>query len=140
MFAEDWANKKKYVLDTSPTGAEIGSDVAQFPVLLRLHSGNFTFTQAKQDGSDLRFFAADGKTPISYHIENFDATNELANVWVSLPKLTANSKTDSIVMVWGNPKAVSGASSKATYDPTYVLVQHFSEGLKDATGNANHPQ
>jgi len=140
VFADEWANKKKYVVDTSPTGADIGSDVAQLPVLLRLHSGNFTFTEAKPDGSDLRFFAADAKTPLSYHIENFDAVNELANVWISLPKLTANSKTDAVVMVWGNPKALSGASAKATYDPSYVLVQHFTQGFKDATGNANHPQ
>lgn len=138
-FAEEWANKKKYVVDSTPTGVEISSDVALLPVLLRLHSGNFTFAEAKPDGSDLRFFAADGKTPLSHHIENFDTTNELANVWVSLPKLTANLKTDAVVMAWGNPKAVSGASSKATYDPSYVLVQHFTEGFKDVTGNANNP-
>jgi len=139
-YAEEWTHKKKFNFDTTATGTEIGSDVSQLPVLLRLHSGNFTFSEAKGDGSDLRFFASDAKTPLSYHIENFDAANELANIWINIPKLTANAKTDAVIMAWGNPKAVSSASSKATYDPSYVMVQHFSDGFKDATGNANHPQ
>jgi len=138
-LADDWAHKKKFNLDTTSSGVEIGSEVAQLPVLLRLHSGNFTFAEAKQDGSDLRFFGADGKTPLSYHIENFDAANELANIWIGVPRLTPNAKTDAILMAWGNPKAVSVASSKSTYDPGYLMVQHFSEGFKDATGNANNP-
>jgi biopolymer transport protein ExbB len=136
--AEEWAHKKKLVFDTTPNGTELTADVAQLPVLIRLHSGNFTFTEAKPDGTDLRFFAADGKTPLSYHIENFDPTNELANVWVSLPKLTAKANTDALIMAWGNPKAPAAMSSKATYDATQLLVQHFVQDFKDASANGNH--
>ena len=136
--AEEWAHKKKLVFDTTPNGTELTADVAQLPVLIRLHSGNFTFTEAKPDGTDLRFFAADGKTPLTYHIENFDPTNELANVWVSLPKLTANANTDALIMAWGNPKAPAAMSSKATYDATQLLVQHFAQDFKDASANGNH--
>ena len=136
--AEDWAHKKRLSFDTTANGSELKSDVAQLPLLLRLHSGNFTFAEAKPDGTDLRFFAADGKTALSYHIENFDPVNELANVWINVPKLSANSQADAIIVAWGNPKAPSAVSAKATYDATQLLVQHFSQDFKDATSNTNH--
>ena len=137
---DDWAHKKKLSFDTTATGTEIKEEVAQLPLLVRLHSGNFTFSEAKPDGADLRFFGADGKTPLPYHIDNFDAANELANVWVALPKLSASSKADSLVMAWGNPKAESAAAPAKTYDAAQLFVYHFgdAEGVKDATANANH--
>lgn len=137
---DDWAHKKKLSFDTTAGGAEIKDAVTQLPLLLRLHSGNFTFSEAMPDGADLRFFGADGKTPLAYHIENFDAANELANVWVALPKLSANSKADSLVMAWGNPKAASAAAPAKTYDAAQLLVFHFgdADGVKDVTANANH--
>ena len=137
---DTWAHKKKLSFDTTATGTEIKEDVTQLPLLIRLHSGNFTFSEAKADGSDLRFFAADGKTPLVYHIENFDVANELANIWVLVPKLAANSKADSLVMEWGNPNGVSAAAPSKTYDATQIFVFHFgdAEGVKDATINANN--
>ena len=137
---DDWAHKKKLSFDTTATGTEIKEDVAQLPLLVRLHSGNFTFSEAKPDGADLRFFGADGKTPLPYHVDNFDSANELANVWVALPKLSASSKADSLVMAWGNPKAESAAASAKTYDAAQLFVYHFgdADGVKDATVNANH--
>jgi len=137
---DEWAHKKKLSIDTTSSGADLKEGVSQVPVMLRLHSGNFAFTEAAADGSDLRFFAADGKTPLHYHIEKFDAANELAIVWVQVPKLAANSKADSILMQWGNPKATSAADAKGTYDAAQLLALHFSEGKgdQDSTGNANH--
>ena len=133
------AQKKKLAFDTTATGSEIKEAVAQLPLLVRLHSGNFTFAKAKPDGSDLRFFAADGKTPLPFQIENFDATSELANIWVLLPKLSANAKSDSLVVAWGDEKAAA-KDSKPVFDGIQILVYHFeaSEGVKDATANANH--
>ena len=138
--ADDWQHGKKLVFDTSPTGVEIDQDVNVLPVLVRLHSGNFNFSEAKPDGSDLRFFAADNKTPLAYHIEKFDATNELAVVWVKLPKLQAKATADSLMLRWGNKDAKAADNSKAVYDESQVLVLNFSEegGVKDATGNANN--
>jgi biopolymer transport protein ExbB len=138
--ADEWAHKKKLNFDTTTTGAEIKEGVAQLPLLVRLHSGNFTFADVKPDGSDLRFFAADDKTALAYHIEKFDAANELAVLWVQVPKLAGNAKTDALWVHWGNPKAVPTGDAKATYDATQLMVLHFSEadGVKDATGNANN--
>lgn len=141
-LAGDFAHKKKIGFDTTASGAELKDEVVQLPMLVRLHSGNFTFSQAKPDGADLRFFAADGKTPLKYQIENFDAANELANLWVTLPKLSANSKAESVLLAWGNDKAVSEADGKTAYDAAQIFVFHFSDAahVKDATANANDPK
>lgn len=138
--ADDWAHSRPLKFDTSTTGGDIKEAVSQLPVLVRLHSGNFTFVDAKPDGSDLRFFAADGKTPLKFHIEQYDATNELAMVWVQMPKLTPASMDDAILVRWGNDQATPAQDAKGTYDPSQVLVLNFSEadGVKDATAQANH--
>lgn len=137
---DDWAHKKKLQIDTTSTGADLKEGASQVPVLVRLHSGNFAFTEAKPDGTDLRFFAADGKTPLRFHVEKFDAANELGIVWVQVTKLVANSKADSLIMQWGNPKAESAADAKGTYDAAQLFDFHFSDAasVKDATGNANN--
>lgn len=141
-LAGDFAHKKKLGFDTTASGAELKEEVVQLPMLVRLHSGNFTFSQAKPDGADLRFFAADGKTALKYQIENFDVTNELANLWVTVPKLAANSKTESVLLAWGNDKASSEADGKTAYDAAQIFVFHFSDAahVKDATANANDPK
>ena len=89
----DWNYRKEITLDLSPAGANITESISDFPVLLRLHSGNFPyFTDAKPDGSDLRIVAGDDKTPLQFHIERFDATNQMAYIWVRVPQLAAGAK------------------------------------------------
>jgi biopolymer transport protein ExbB len=138
--AGDWSHKQKISLDATAEGADLKQEVAQIPVAVRLHSGNFTFADAKPDGSDLRFLAADGKTPLKFHLEQFDAPNELAVAWVQVPKLPASAKSAGFVMEWGNAEAASAADAKGTYDASQIFVLHLSdkEGARDATGNANH--
>ncbi|MDH4393811.1 MAG: DUF2341 domain-containing protein [Aquabacterium sp.] len=136
--AAEGAASKKLAIDTTATGVPIQEDLAQVPVLVRLHSGNFSFTEAKPDGSDLQFFAADGKTPLAAQIENFDTVSELANVWVMLPKVAANAKTV-LVMTWGKDKPAAAADVRAVYDPVAVFNFHFAQadGVKDSTANGN---
>ncbi len=137
---DSWAHKKKLSFDTTATGVELPGEVTQLPLLIRLHSGNFSFADARPDGADLRFFASDDKTPLKFHVEQFDVTNELAIVWVQMPRLVANAKSDAIWMHWGNPDAAPASDMKGTYDAAQILDLHFSdkEGVRDATGNANH--
>ena len=138
-WADDWSGSKKINLNPTASGAELKEDLAQVPVLIRLHTGNFThFLEMKEDGSDLRFFAADEKTPLPYQIEKFDALNELALIWVQVPKLS--SKPDAIWMKYGNPQAAAAQDAKAVYDANFVAVYHFeTPGTpKDQTANANN--
>ncbi len=137
----DWKQRVKIGLNTTAEGLPIAAGVDSAPVLVRLHTGNFQFVEAKPDGSDLRFVAGDDKTPLKFHIEKFDGLNELALVWVQVPKLLPGSKTDAIWLYYGNPNAPAAGDAKGTYDATQALVYHFSEreaSPQDATANANH--
>ena len=139
-WSDDWSGQKKIKFDTAGSGADLKEEISQVPVLVRLHAGNFAhFLDVKDDASDLRFFAADGKTPLPAQIEKFDALNEIALIWVQVPKL-APGKSDSIWMKYGNPQPGTAPDAKTVYDANTVAVYHFEAAgaPKDATGNANN--
>jgi len=121
----DWAGRKKITLDTAAAG--IQQAVSNVPVLVRLHTGNFPFAEADMDGKDLRFVAGDDKTPLRFHVERFDGANELALIWVQVPKLDAASKDNAIWLYYGNEKAPPAADPKGSYDAAQTLVLHFNE-------------
>jgi biopolymer transport protein ExbB len=138
----DWTLRKKIVLDTTATGAPLTESAGTVPVLLRLFDGNFRFANAQPDGSDLRFFAEDGKTPLAYHIEKFDPLLNEAFVWVKAPDLKPGTQT-TVWMYYGNAsgKAGKGEDAKGTYDEQTVLVYHFAgQPANDSSGNGNHAQ
>ena len=139
---EDFKHGKKLMFDTTQSGNKLDAPVGQLPLLVRLHSGNFTFAEAKPDGSDLRFFAGDGKTALKYSIEKFDATNEIALAWVQVPKINPDVKTESIWVRWGNEGAATTQDSKATFDPSHLLVLNFDtpDAVKDSSANALVPK
>jgi biopolymer transport protein ExbB len=123
----DWSQRRKVALNTTATGADVGEVLVQVPLLVRLHTGNFAFADAKPDGSDLRFVTADDKTPLKHHIEKYDGANELAVVWVQLPKLPANSDKEYVWLYYGNAKAPVADDAKGSYDAMQTAVFHFAE-------------
>jgi biopolymer transport protein ExbB len=137
----DWATQQKISIDT----ASVKEAVNQAPVLVRLHSGNFDFTGANVDGSDIRFIAADDKTELKFSLEKYDAVNELAVAWVVLPQLSSANKDLAISLYTGNESAKPGSDAQALNDTALVARFAFSENalLKDsgpgqltASGNA----
>lgn len=123
---DEWQLRKKITIDASATGANITDPVGSTPVLVRLHTGNFRFASAKDDGSDLRFVAGDDKTPLKYHVEKYDGLLSEALIWVAVPNVQPGAKAE-IWLYYGNKKAVAAADAKATYDPDTLLVYHFNE-------------
>jgi biopolymer transport protein ExbB len=140
---DEWNFRKQISIDTGATGAGLTESVEETPVLVRLHTGNFGyFLDMLKDGSDLRFVAADDKTPLKFHIETFDPINEMALVWVKIPRLVAGTNTDKIWMYYGNSAAKGGHDAAGTYDVNQVLVYHFdalSAGPVDRTAYGNNP-
>jgi biopolymer transport protein ExbB len=136
---EDWQFRKEITLDTSATGADVAGAVTEVPVLVRLSLGNFEFFgDAQPDGSDVRFVAGDDKTPLKFHIEKWDASSQIALVWVRVPQITAGANTDRIFMYYGNPEAPAASDPNATYDAQQALVLHFGESdgqPTDSTAN-----
>ncbi|HEY4375315.1 MAG TPA: DUF2341 domain-containing protein [Burkholderiales bacterium] len=124
---KDWTSRKQVTLNTSDSGVATKQALAQVVIPLRLHSGDFEFTDAKPDGADLRFIAADDKTPLKYHIEQFDSVSGLAVIWVQVPQLAPNAKDQKIWMYYGNDKATPGDDAKGSYDSATLAVLHFGE-------------
>ena len=138
----DWSFRKNITVDATPKGVALAEDPGRMPLLIRLHDGNFKFDDAKDDGSDLRFVAADDKTPLKYHIERYNSTFGLAFIWVDVPAVRAGVAND-IWMYYGNAKAQAGDDPKGTYDGDQVLVYHFGEKdgrPRDLTGYKNDAQ
>jgi len=138
---KDWSYRKAVTLDTSPSGINVSGAIGRTVVLVRLHSGNFTFTDAMPNGADIRFVDADNKTPLPFHIEKFDATNGLATAWVSVPNLTGGEK-HVIWLYFGNKTAPVGSDEKGTFDPDTMAAFHFGENpgqpSSDSTANGNN--
>ena len=139
----DWQYRKEIDFDLTPTGADIPGAPTDVPVLIRLSLGNFQyFNDTKPDGSDLRFMAADDKTPLAFHIERFDPQAQIALVWVRVPRLTGGAKTDKILLYYGNKNAPSAADAPGTYDANQALVYHFGApkgAPQDVTGYKSEP-
>lgn len=136
-----WQQRKKIQFDASSTGANIKENLTDVPMLIRLHTGNFSFSSAKADGSDIRFVSGDDKSPLKYHIEKFNPKEEIALVWVKAPSISGGSNQDFIWMYYGNPAAPDGQDAGGTYDVNKVAVYHLSEkegNPKDATAYGNH--
>jgi biopolymer transport protein ExbB len=138
----DWSERKKITLDTSANGAAINDAIGAMPVLIRLHSGNFKFDKAKNDGGDIRFVAGDDNTPLKFHIEKFNNLLGEAFVWVNVPDIKPGTQTE-LYLYYGNPKANAADDPKGTYDSAQTLVYHFEEqgtAARDATVWGNNAQ
>jgi biopolymer transport protein ExbB len=135
---EDWTVRKMITLDTVAAG--ISAELTAVPVLLRLSTGNFDFLAATDKGADLRFVAEDDKTPLPFFIERYDAGNELAFVWVQVPKVAGGNSKQHIWLYYGNANAPTAPVSPV-YDAQQWAVYHLSDasGLpQDATAAGNH--
>lgn len=137
---KEWSYRKAVTVDTSPTGTNVSGPIGRTVVLIRLHSGNFTFADAMPNGADIRMVDSDNKTPLSFHIDRYDGTSGIATMWVSVPNLTGGEKKQ-IWLYFGNKTAPVGSDAKGTFDPDYMAVYHFGDNVgqpaTDSTANAN---
>ncbi|MGK8205894.1 DUF2341 domain-containing protein [Burkholderia cenocepacia] len=142
-WQNDWSYRKAITIDAGPKGANLTESAGRVPLLIRLHSGNFQFDGVADNGADIRFVAADDKTPLNYHIEQYDPMLGVALIWVDIPQLQAGA-SQSIWMYYGNKKAPDGGKPAETFDADYTLVYHFNgaSGVppKDATAYGNNAQ
>jgi biopolymer transport protein ExbB len=132
---KDWTQRTRITLDTGATGIDTKEPVNNLPLAVRLHSGNFDFAKAKEDGSDLRVLAGDDKTPLAFRVERFDGLNELAVLWVLLPTVAPGSDKNVVYVYAGNTKAAAEGATATGLDTPVQAAFHFSgtDGA-DATG------
>ncbi|TCV91779.1 outer membrane transport energization protein ExbB [Luteibacter rhizovicinus] len=139
---QDFAFRKAITVDGSAKGGNLSASVGRTPLLIRLHSGNFQFDGVSETGADIRFIAADDKTPLNYQIESFDPVLGVALIWVDVPDV--GSSQQSIWMYYGDKKATDGGKGAAVFDADYSIVYHFDEAPgtppHDATAYGNNVQ
>ncbi|PPD29714.1 MAG: flagellar motor protein MotA [Methylomonas sp.] len=138
---DDWGYRKKISIDTQQLQQQGVKPAANGLAVVRLHTGNFGFfMDLAERGNDLRFIAADDKTPLKFYIEKIDTTNEIAIIWVKLPADMANEAEPSLWMYYGNPKAVEASEAKGIFDVAQAVNYHFdADTVLDATAYANQP-
>lgn len=143
-----WRFYKTITLDTSASGADIKGDVQNFPVAVALKATNFDFRQARSDGSDVRFTEMKDGEFLPHSIESWDSAGKSALVWVSVPVVRGNNRSQSILMHFGNAGvSASDANPKPVFDSKdgFAGVWHLDEegnttvgGYKDATPAEAH--
>lgn len=140
---KDWEYRKSVTIDTTASGVNVSGPMGRTLVLLRLHSGNFTFTEALENGADIRIVDTDDKSPLPYHIESFDAKTGIATIWVSVPTVNGGEKKQ-LWLYFGNANAKVGEDVAGSFDTDYMAAYHFSEGPgvvpADKTANGNTAQ
>jgi hypothetical protein len=135
-----WKHSMNLYLNTASTGAAVFGTVENFPVLVRLTAGNFSFGQAKADGSDCRFTKSNG-SPLPYEIERWDASLRSAEIWVKVDTVFGNDSSHFITMYWGNPNAAGASNAAPVFDTSngFQGVWHLGDPqgapVKDATLN-----
>jgi len=131
-----WQHVGVLAILTTPEGANLPASAKEtdFPVLVRLHKDFFNFKQAMPDGEDLRFATSAG-APLAYQIEDWDAAQGKASIWVRLPSVTGNAR-QAVQVYWGKADAASESNGKAVFNATngYLSVWHMTDPVKDECG------
>ncbi|MDB5102510.1 MAG: biopolymer transporter ExbB [Fibrobacteres bacterium] len=135
-----WRFKRRITIHPAASGAPLSADLTHFPLLIRLDSGNFDFSQARSDGADLRLTKSDGRTPLPVEIEEWDAVGKKAAIWVGIDTVFAADTAQSLRLLTGRD-SVAGISDPASVFDTaagFVGAWHLGGNLRDASGFANN--
>jgi hypothetical protein len=139
-YGPAWTKSGVITVGTTPEWANYtGGAVANFPMLVRLDSSVFKFSEAKAGGADIGFSDAANTAKLAFEIESWDATAGKAAIWVKVPTVGPNAKA-TIKMFWGNTAATSESNGAGVFSD-YLGVWHLSEAAsatlnKDASGHA----
>jgi len=123
-----WKYSKRLHLNTTAAGANIGSAVDDVPILVRLTSGTFDFSQAQGRGEDVRFAKSNGAA-LPYEIKRWDAAGKIAEIWVKMDTVYGNDSMQSIMMYWGNTTVAGTSNGPAVFDSAsgFEGVWHLGE-------------
>ena len=136
---KDWKYSGSMYILTTPDGAALPETAseADFPLLIRLNKDLFDFKQAKGAGEDIRFATSEG-APLSYQIEQWNAAEGQASIWVRIPNIRGNAR-QKIQLFWGNPQAQDESDGKKVFNQSngYLSVWHMTDPVKDEVGTAN---
>jgi N-acetylneuraminic acid mutarotase len=91
-----------------------GSELTDFQTKIVLNSSTpFNFVNANNDGSDLRVTDSDEVTEIPFWIEGWNASLQVATIWVKVPSIPTTGTT--IYLYYGNATANSASNGLSTF-------------------------
>ncbi|MVF12662.1 DUF2341 domain-containing protein [Ketobacter sp. MCCC 1A13808] len=146
----EFTSSQNYWFDTTDNGAGVTGDVFNVPVLIRIRDSEII--NAVQPGAaDIRFVASDGITPLPYEVERWDQLNNVADVWVLVPKIEGSNDQGFITLEYDDliDGSVPNGESPEQLWADYSGVWHFSDGddgnnapgvEPDSSPNRNHAQ
>lgn len=134
-----WSYSRRLYFNTTASGAAIMEELHNFPVLVRLHGGNFDFSEAATDGRDLRFVGDNGRE-LQFQIERWDMLMKHAEIWVLADTLRSNSADQFVTMYWGNAGALFTDRGSAVFDTAneFQGVWHLGDAAQDSIHDATH--
>jgi len=131
-----WQHSGVMCILTTPDGANLPPTAAEegFPLLVRLDKDFFDFRQAQPRGEDIRF-STSGGAPLPYQIEQWDAAQGSACIWVRVPRIKGNER-QTLTLHWGKTDAASESSGAAVFNASngYLSVWHMNDPVKDEVG------
>ena len=132
----EWQHSGALTILTTPDGANLpaSASVEQFPLLVRLHRDWFDFSKAKPRGEDVRFSSGAGEA-LAFEIEEWDAANGTASIWVRVPRITGNAR-QTIRVHWGRADAAGESDARAVFNESngYLSVWHLGDVVRDEVG------
>lgn len=135
-----YTTRKKLTIDNT----KIDAGLSDFPVLVKLVTGNFDFANANSDGFDIRFTASNGTTLLKYERVRHDSGGEKAEYWVKVPTVSNSADTD-FYIYYTTVDTADGADPTNVWDANYKAVYHLNaqydgtaSEVKDSTSNVEH--
>lgn len=153
-WLQGWAKRVKITIDSG----DVDANLTWFPVLVRLSSScginsadlTCVFKELGSKSKKIAVTQADGVTQLYVEIEEWDATNEVAWLWVSKTGWTILAASDTTIYLYydrnkpdntsfvGDINSTPGAN---VWDSNFMLVLHMkgsaAVNIDDSTSNNN---
>jgi hypothetical protein len=115
-----WTSSRKLLVTAGYGSAP--DTLADFPILVRLDSANFDFSQS--DGRDIRFSGRNDRH-LAFEIESFDPIRKRAEIWVAADTLLGSRSDAFLTMHWGKPGAAAASDGKRVFASSYGGAWHL---------------
>ena len=119
-FDYGWQYRKQITINAT----QIPTTLENFPLLLSITDPDLIKAQA--DGDDLLFMnGADTSAKLHHELEGFNQATGALTAWVNIPTLSSEENTI-FYLYYGNMDSYDQQNSEKTWDPEFVLIQHFN--------------
>ena len=114
---------------------KVDATLTNYPIMVKLTSGNFDFSTVRTDGFDIAFYD-NSDTLLAFETEYFDKPTSSGVFHVKIPSISSTVDT-TFKMKYGDNNAVDLSNKAGVWDSNFVMVQHMGTSLLDSTANGN---